>query len=70
MSLAPRGDSKRINHRKYAVKTPSNFLRKELKKYQFDFRRYESKKQNKRGTSIYFNLLLLELKYVKGEGFS
>jgi len=54
---------RRVNHGKYTVKTPSNYLRKELKKYNFDFERYEGKNHNKRGTAIYLILLLLELKY-------
>lgn len=53
---------RRVNHGKYTVKTPSNYLRKELKKYGFNFERYEGKNHNKRGTAIYLILLLLELK--------
>lgn len=63
------GRVRRVNHGKYTVKTPSNYLRKELKKYGFDFERYEGKNHNKRGTAIYLVLLLIELKDLKRERF-
>lgn len=57
---------RKVNHGKYTVKTPSNYLRKELKKqHGFDFERYEGKNHNKRGTAIYLPILLLELKKLK-----
>ncbi len=59
----------RENHRKYTVKTVSNFLRKELKKVRFDFSKLEARNNNKRGSRIYFNCLLLELKHSLGPKF-
>lgn len=40
-----------------------------MKKYEFDFEKYEGKNHNKRGTAIYLPLLLLELKNFKRERF-
>lgn len=40
-----------------------------MKKYEFDFERYEGENHNKRGTAIYLPILLLELKNLKRERF-
>lgn len=47
-------------------------MRQELKKRKFDFSRLESKdkNKNKRGSRIYFNSALLELKHLLGSKFS
>ncbi len=52
------------------MKSVSNFPRKELKRLGFNFSQLEAKDNNKRGSRIYLNVALLELKHLLGNGFS
>ncbi len=60
--------SAKINYFKITVKKPSNFLRAKLKSLGFDFRKLEGE-DDKRGSRIYLNILLLESKNLLGNEF-